>query len=68
MSESKIKLVRRPTPVRNAALAISLTCNTFLFGLGYAVVSGHIARTEPQGQQVALYSQEDYVTALAGRK
>lgn len=64
------KIVKKPTPIRNAMLVCSLTCNAFLGIAAYGVYSGKLARTDVQVasvQPVALYEQ-DYVTTLAGRK
>lgn len=45
MSKRKQPL-RRGTPIRNAVLVFSLTCNLFLFTLAYGVYSGQLARIE----------------------
>lgn len=64
--QTKPKVIRKPTPIRNAALAVSVTCNLFLFGLGYAVVTGQLAHVDTvESKQVALYSG-DYVATLQG--
>ena len=68
--KAQVKIVKKPTPIRNALLVCSLTCNAFLGVTAYAVYSGQLARTDVQvasAQPVALYEQ-DYVTTLAGRK
>lgn len=66
-TNKQIKIVRKPTPIRNAMLVCSLTCNIFLGLAAYGVYNGQLARTDISvAQPVALYSQ-DYVSQLAGR-
>lgn len=67
--KAQIKLVKKPTPVRNALLVCSLTCNAFLGMAAYGVYNGQLARTDVSvAQPVALHASEDYLTTLAGRK
>lgn len=64
-----IRLIKRPTPIRNAILVCSLTCNAFLGASIYAVYSGKLARTDVAvAQPVALYEQQDYLTTVARSK
>lgn len=53
-TQKPIKIVGKPAPIRNALLAISLTCNAFLFTLGYAVATGNLVRVEPAPQQLVM--------------
>lgn len=68
--KAQIKIVKKPTPVRNAILVCSLTCNAFLGMAAYGVYSGQLARTDVSlVQPVELHAQnEDYLTTLARRK
>lgn len=67
MKKSTPKPLKKSTPIRNAILWISLTSNAFMFTLAYGVYSGQLQRTDAGAQEVALYQNQDYVTALAGR-
>lgn len=65
--QPNVKLVRKPTPVRNIVLAVSLTCNAFAGGVGYLVHDGYLVSQAAQveTQKVALYSAEqDYLTQI----
>jgi hypothetical protein len=62
------RVINRPTPFRNAVLAVSLTCNVFLGTYAYAVYSGQLARTDVVvAEPVNLYS-ENYISTLEREK
>lgn len=61
-----IKFRKKPTPIRNAVLVFSLTCNLFLAAGGYAIAAGKL--TPASNLEVVLHEQEDFVTTLAKRK
>lgn len=66
---TKIRIIKKPTPIRNALLVFSVTCNLFLGTAAYAVYNGQLARTDiTTVQPVALHNSDDYLTTIAGRK
>lgn len=63
--KAQIKLVKKPTPIRNALLVCSLTCNFFLGMAAYGVYSGQLARTDISS--AAFEGQEDYLSKITRR-
>lgn len=47
MSYGSIKIVKKPTPIRNAVLCVSLTANLALALTAYGMYNGNISRTVP---------------------
>lgn len=64
--ETKIKYIKRSTPIRNAILVCSLTCNLFLGYTAHAIYSGRIAlQVNPEPVEL---TQADYLTKLTTKR
>ncbi len=67
-----LRYERKPTPIRNTMLAISVTCLCWCIAVGYGLHTGHVAYypvvkydvTTNETQPVKLSQADDWVTTL----